>query len=145
MQARRKRGPPAIGDLTVRSEVQVIERQRPPPDLNDEETEVWAAVVCAEAADWFTPATTPMLAQYCRHVIHAKRVAELISRTLDDLENPPSISEYDKLLKMQERESRAIASLATKMRLSQQSTRTHRGNARTLSQIKVPWQRPEKG
>jgi hypothetical protein len=37
-------------------------------------------------------------------------------------------AEFDRLLKMQERESRVIASLATKMRITQQATTNHRGN-----------------
>jgi hypothetical protein len=39
-----------------------------------------------------------------------------------------TVKSFDRLQKMQERESRAIASLATKMRVSQQSTTNHRGN-----------------
>jgi hypothetical protein len=41
----------------------------------------------------------------------------------------------DRLQKMQERESRAIASLATKMRITQQATINKRGN-----KIKKPWE-----
>jgi len=43
----------------------------------------------------------------------------------------------DRLQKMQERETRAITSLATKMRLTQQSTRTHRGNK---IESRKPWE-----
>jgi hypothetical protein len=38
---------------------------------------------------------------------------------------------------MQERESRAIASLATKMRITQQATTNHRGNK---IESKKPWE-----
>jgi len=108
--------------------------------MNDEETEVWAHVVSAESADWFTPANAPLLAQYARHVVHAKRIAEIIEKRLCDLDRPPDIAEYDLLLRMQERESRMITMLATKMRLAQQSTRTHRGNSRSRSATLVPWE-----
>jgi hypothetical protein len=108
--------------------------------MNDEETEVWAHVVAAEPADWFSTSNAPLLAQYCRHVVHAKRIAEIIEKTLCDLDRPPSIEEYNLLLKMQERETRVITVLATKMRLSQQSTRTHRGNSRSRTATTVPWQ-----
>jgi hypothetical protein len=40
---------------------------------------------------------------------------------------------------MQERESRAIAMLATKMRIAQQSTTNHRGNKRP-SAARKPWE-----
>ena len=39
-----------------------------------------------------------------------------------------TLEDYDRLLKMQERETRAITTLATKMRLTQQSTINQRGN-----------------
>ena len=112
-----------------------VERQQPPSDLTDEEVEVWARVVATEPADWFTPSTVPLLAQYCRHVVSAKRVAELIERQAKEMD----LAMYDKLLQMQERESRAIATLATKMRIAQQSTTNHRGNKKTQASRK-PWE-----
>jgi hypothetical protein len=115
----------------------VVERQRPPHHLTDEEVEVWADVVNAESADWFSPSTVPILAQYCRHVVQAKRLGELLERATSD--PALTIDNYDRLLKMQERESRAIASLATKMRISQQSTTNHRGNKRPIATRK-PWE-----
>ena len=123
--------------ISAPAPLETIQRQKPPHDLTDEEVEVWAAVVDSEPADWFTPATVPILAQYCRHVIHARRVAELIEQATSDPDL--SVVDYDRLLKMQERESRAIASLATKMRVSQQSTTNHRGNKRP-SPARKPWE-----
>jgi hypothetical protein len=115
----------------------VIERQRPPHDLTDEETVVWASVVETEPADWFSPSTVPLLAQYCRHVVHARRIGELIERATSDPDL--DVKDYDRLLKMQERESRAIASLATKMRVAQQSTRNDRLNKKT-GPARKPWE-----
>ena len=43
-----------------------------------------------------------------------------------------------RLLKMQQRESVVVALLATKMRLSQQSTTNHRGNKRPTAT--KPWE-----
>lgn len=117
--------------------LETIERVRPPHDLTDEEVEVWAAVAGAEPADWFSPSTVPLLAQYCRHVVGARRIAELIERATGD--PALTVSDYDRLLKMQERESRAIASLATKMRIAPQSTTNHRGNKRPRV-AKRPWE-----
>lgn len=114
-----------------------VERIKPPHDLSDEEVEVWAAVVNTEPADWFSLSTAPMLAEYCRHVISARRVAELIERATSDPDL--AVKDYDRLLKMQERESRCISSLATKMRIAQQSTTNHRGN-RKSGVVKKPWE-----
>ncbi len=123
--------------ITTTGPVTIMERQPAPHDLTDEEVEVWAAVVGSEPADWFTPSTVPLLRQYCRHVVHARRIAELIERATSDPEL--AVKDYDRLLKMQDRESRAIASLATKMRVAQQSTTNHRGNKRPSASRK-PWE-----
>lgn len=134
-----KRGRKSAASLMVApvGPVETVERQRPPHDLTDEEVEIWAAVVATEPADWFSRSNSPLLAQYCRHVIHARRVGELIERATSDPEL--SVVDYDRLLKMQERESRAIAGLATKMRISQQATTNHRGNKRPAASRK-PWE-----
>ena len=61
-----------------------------------------------------------LLTQYCRHVVAARRIAQLIDEIKggeDEL-----ATKYDNLYKMQEREGRAMSSLATRMRLTQQST-----------------------
>jgi hypothetical protein len=121
----------------VSSPIEVVPRQRAPHDLTDEETEVWASVVNTEAADWFSPSTVPLLAQYCRHVVSSRRIAELIEKATSDPEL--SIVDYNRLLKMQRSESEAIAMLATKMRIAQQSTTNHRGN-KTSSASRKPWE-----
>lgn len=116
-----KRGRKSAAELQViDAALSRIERPLAPHDLTDEEVEVWARIVESLPADWFTPSTIPLLAQYCRHAIQARRIAELVERgTADpDLE----LRDYDRLLKMQQRESATLASLATKMRISQQST-----------------------
>lgn len=124
--------------LIATSPIQAIDRQRPPHDLTDEEVEVWASVVAAEPADWFSASTRPLLAQYCRHVIQARRVAELIERATGDPDL--EVRDYQRLLHMQDTETKAIALLATKMRLSQQSTTNHRGNPKRQSLMKNPWE-----
>ena len=50
-----------------------------------------------------------------------------------------NVKHYDRLLKMQEREGRAITSLATKMRISQQATLTKRADKGTRGSRK-PWE-----
>lgn len=134
--AKRGRASAASLEISVQP-IQIVDRQKPPHDLTDEETEIWAAVVNCEPADWFKPSTVPLLAQYCRHVIHARRIGELIEQATSDPEL--SIKDYDRLLKMQERESRAMSSLATKMRISQQATTNHRGN-KNQNPTRKPWE-----
>jgi hypothetical protein len=134
-----KRGRQSAAALAIPAPapVEIVERQQPTPDLAAEEAEVWVAVVDSFPADWFTPATAPVLAQYCRHVCHARRLGDWLQQATSDPEL--TAKAYDRLLKMQERESRAIAALATKMRISQQATTNHRGNTATAAPGK-PWE-----
>jgi hypothetical protein len=137
MAVRGRKSAASLAIAQVVAPLETVERQRPPHDLTDEEVEVWAAIVGAEAADWFTPSTVPLLAQYCKHTINARRVSELIERATSDPEL--SVRDYDRLLVMQARESQILATLATKMRIAQQSTTNHRGNHKP-SAARKPWE-----
>ena len=120
-------------------------RAEPPIDLTAEEAREWVKVVNRMPADWFPAETLPMLAQYCRHVVGCRRIAYLIQDlstfnetcgaydidgdAIFDAEGNPirlrcayPVEEYDRLLRMQDREGRALTSLATKMRMTQQTT-----------------------
>lgn len=96
------------------------ERPGPPAEMTDEQSREWLSVVNRLPADWFPRETHGLLAQYCRHVVSARRIAQLIEHLCDSDEFDSG--EYDKLLKMQEREGRAMSSLATRMRMTQQAT-----------------------
>jgi hypothetical protein len=133
-----KRGRTSAAELEI---VQVtplgrVDRQKPPSELTDEEVEVWVGVVNAEPADWFTSSTIPLLTQYCRHVVSARQIGELKERAAKDMD----LAMLDKLLQMQARESGALAMLATKMRIAQQSTTNHRGN-KNKAPAKPLWER----
>ena len=74
-------------------------------------------------ADWFGRETIPLLAQYVRHIVRSKRIAEMIKR-LEDQKDTASFDtkSYLKLLRAEDLQSRVLTTLATKMRISQQST-----------------------
>lgn len=131
------RGRVSSAELSVVAPIDRVPRQKAPHDLNDEEVEVWAAVVNAEPADWFSPSNVPLVAQYCRHVVQARRIAELIEKATSDPEL--TVKDYDRLLAMQDRESRAIATLAQKLRISPHSQTNHRGN-KIAKAVKKPWE-----
>lgn len=132
------RGRKSAADLAVVTAdgLAAIRRPDPPSELTDEQAHEWRSVVNRLPAEWFPRETHGMLAQYCRHVVAARRVAQLIA-DLESNENF-SVEDYDRLLKMQEREGRAISSLATRMRISQQST-LDREKKKPLKPAKKPW------
>lgn len=122
--------------LSVVRPVEIVERQQAPEDLTEEEAEIWRVVVSDQPADWFSPSTRPLLSQFCRHTIQARRVAEMIERAVADPEMP--VEYYERLLAMQAKQTGALKILAASMRISQQATTNHRGNKRPSAPRK-PW------
>lgn len=116
--------------------VEKVQRPDAPYDLTDEQTEEWWAVVNRLPADWFPRETHGILAQYCRHVVAARRVAQMIAGA--ERQEPLDIDALDKLYKMQEREGRALSSLATRMRLTQQTT--YDKSKKKPMTVKRPWE-----
>jgi hypothetical protein len=97
-----------------------VERPAPPAELTDLQAPEWLQVVNALPADWFRPETHGLLVQYCRHRVAAQRVAVLLRQA--EQNDTLDVQDYDRLLKMQEREGRALSSLATRMRITQQTS-----------------------
>ena len=133
------RGRKAAVDLELIDprKIEILDRPKPPHELNDEEAEVWHSTVMSEAADKFPVSTHPLLVQFCRHVVQARRVAEMLEANIDqpDFE----LKDWKSLLIMQNKQSSIIAALAVKMKISQSATVNHRGNKkRTLT--RKPWQ-----
>ena len=108
------------------SPVSAQERPEPPNELTPEQRIEWIKVVNTLPSDWFEDYSEQTLVQYCRHVIDARRIANMIESLVNDDDEDVDIIEfakiYTKLLKEQRDESRIIASLMTKMRLTQQAT-----------------------
>jgi len=117
----------------------LIMRPAPPDGLTDEQAVEWRAIVDRMPADWFTGETHALLAQFCRHISAARDIAQRLQ------DKRLGIKDLNLLLSMQDRERKAIESLATKMRLTQQS-RFHRtkstgpaGHAGLISSTR-PWE-----
>jgi hypothetical protein len=132
----------------VTGPVESIPRQRAPAELTDEQAAVWNRVTASQPADHFRK-DEDNLVQYCRHVIEARDIAgtiRMLKASISEMSSADGTSPLavmlsatktlDQLQKMQERESRAIATLATKMRITQQAITNHRGNH---IEAKKPW------
>jgi hypothetical protein len=124
--------------------------QRPKPlaDLMADEAAVWRSVVDGLPPTWFEAESRPLLADYCRHVCRSRFLALSINSFEPGwLSSDEGLNRYDQLLRMAERESRAASSLATRLRLTQQS-RLKAEKAATatqdLSAGKRPWDREER-
>lgn len=142
MEQRGRKGAAQLTVVTAENIVQ-IGRPEPPEDLTPEQAAVWSEVVNRLPADWFPAETWPLLAQYCRHVMAARAIASMIERLQSS--DAFNIEDFDALLRMQEREGRALSSLATRMRITQQSTYSARKSSGSTKNRK-PWEvaRPRK-
>ena len=129
----------SIADLSIVPEIPLGSKPKPPAELTPEQSIVWNDTVSAMPAGWFKPETHNSLIQYCRHVAAASFNAFLITEMQmrpfpmskdeakkEDGETEPEayfdLEAYDRLLKMQERESRAANALARSMRITLQAT-----------------------
>lgn len=126
--------PSQVGMQTLQlvkgAEIETIRRVRPPNELNVEQREEFRRIVDSMPADWFAPAHTALLAQYCRHVVMARKVAAYLEmRMLREDGDPLEISE---LVKRQEAESRIIAKLMTALRITPQSIAPPRVSAKRI-------------
>lgn len=134
----RGRASSASLEVVQQGQVERIERPDAPYDLTDEQSGEWWAVVNRLPADWFPRETHGVLAQYCRHVVAARRVAQLIAAE-EESGSDLDLARYDTLLRMQEREGRALSSLATRLRITQQSTVSAKTKKPPMA-AKKPWE-----
>jgi hypothetical protein len=119
----------------------VVRRPDAPLDLTPEEAEVWAETVDAMPADWFPRETWPLLRQFCRHTITARRVSQLIDAASS--REAVDVIELRDLMAMQAKETAALKALSASMRLSQQASYSARGAGGEKSRrtpVKRPWE-----
>lgn len=114
-----------------------------PSDLTEGQREIWDRTVANEAADVFkTAALQQLLKEYCRHVETAARLSVQVDRATGEGSNMP-MDELEKLLRCRDRETKALADKATKLRLTNQSRYTP-GAAGTAAKngasARKPWQ-----
>jgi hypothetical protein len=117
--------------------IEVVKRPDAPYDLTDEQAQEWWAIVNRLPADWFPRETHGVLSQLCRHIVNARRVAQLIDAELQA--EKLNIDCYEQLLRMQAKESALIASLSTKLRITQQAT-VRAESARKPTLVRKPWE-----
>lgn len=99
-----------------------VPRVPPPSRLTAAQRSIWLETVNSKPAEWFGPEHAPLLEQYVRHVVSARVLAEQIAEFDPEwLKDDEGLKRYERLLRMHELEGRAASSLATRMRITQQS------------------------
>lgn len=113
----------------------------PPADLSTEECEVWSRVVATKPGDWWDAGSVPLLAQYCRAVVQAELIADLVRQTATTmLTDPGQLGTYKELRKIQSTLSGEITTLARSMRLTQQAK--YRADAASVADKKANGRKP---
>lgn len=131
------RGRKSAASLTV-LHGERLERLPPPTDLSESERGLFLQVQDTKPADWWTADNLPLLVEYVRALTMCNLLAERLHKAMADAAD---VGEIKVLLDMRDKESRRATSLATKMRLSQQSTYTDKSadTARRKAGGKRPW------
>jgi hypothetical protein len=121
--------------------VSKVERLRPPDELTDEQREEFVGLVDKMPADWFSGANVPALVQLCRHIVMARRFAQLLEEIISGPgEMHMKIAAMESLSKAQAKESRLIAALMTSLRLTPQAIQPSRTSPQKLQQLQIsPW------
>ena len=98
-------------------------RLAPPADLTEEQAARWVAVVDSKPVDWFGPDSAPLLKEYVRAEAMCDLLAVQIEAALegDPVETALLLKGF---LDMRDKESKRLTSIATKLRLTQQSRYT---------------------
>lgn len=120
-------------------------RPSAPEDLTEEQRAVWVRTIGTESSDFFRSATSQqLLKEYCRHVVSAGKLSRMInSLEKQDVMTSDDLSDYDGLLKLRDRETKALADKATKLRLTNQSRYTPQAAgtaAKKAATERKPWQ-----
>ena len=133
------RGRKPTAELALATQnIEKLDQRPPAPDeLSPEEARVWLDTVNSLQADWFRGETLPLLTQYCRHVVEARFLTERLAEmrgnadTFDD-------RLYAGLLRSRATETGAITTLATKLRITPQSTYDKKKVKKSAEQ--KPWE-----
>lgn len=110
-----------------------------PDDLSDTERVLWVEIVESKPSDWFGPDSEPILKEYVRAAAACDLLAGKVSKALEG--DDAGVVKF--MLDLRDKEARRAASLATKLRLTQQSRYGPRGAAR--ADAKAPGKRPWQG
>jgi phage terminase small subunit len=128
-----------------------VNRPAPPAHLSEAAKDEWRAVVGRMPADWFPRETHSMLVAFCCHVVSFNEVQakiDLMEAGSLDVPNALAMETYEALTALRERETRQIANLATKLRLTPQSRydlmKAGRSTRNEIPEGPKPWEEGSK-
>jgi phage terminase small subunit len=119
------------------------QRMEPPLRLLAEASAIWREVVATKPSDWFNADSSHLLEAYCHAVVSHRLVSKSVMMFTDEaLAQVGGPKQYELLTRMQERQTRVIATIATKLRLTQQSRYTPQAAATASKKVSGGGSRP---
>jgi len=121
-----KRGPKPAHEV-VRALPGREERRPPPPEgMTEAQANLWRAITETEPGNWFdSAARQSLLRLYCEHACFRADLQRLIDRTpVEKIVDEDSAKSFEAMLRARDREMKQLVSLATRMRLTNQSRYT---------------------
>jgi phage terminase small subunit len=127
---------------TLPSVVPLRTRPAPWPGLAPRESELWVAIVDAQAVDWFSAGDLPVLAAYVRAIALHERASDECAGAQLTVTGAQGGEIVNPLFRVQDMAAKQIASLAVKLRLTQSSRWTEQKAAtKSATTPKKLWER----
>jgi hypothetical protein len=124
------RGRTSIAEHSVASNVVRFERPGAPCRLTESQADLWFEVVNRMPADWFSAENLPLLEAYVVSVDTHDRIAGQLKEFKNEwLVNEDGLRRFARLTEIQGRQAKLMKDLATSMRLTQQSSYSHKAAA----------------
>lgn len=114
-----------------------------PSYLTPEQDEIWRVVIASRGGDLIAPESYPVLVEYCRAVTGANQIAAQLDEFLPEwAKDEEGLKRWDKLLAMQDRLAKTVASLGAKLRLTPSSRvqAISAGRNADKGQKRKPWE-----
>ncbi len=105
-------------------------RPTAPTEISDEMASEWDAIVARMPGGWLTREQQPLLVQYVRHILTARRLHQLINQMETDPADEFDEARWLRLQRAQAVQSGALMALACKMRLIPRRVDAHPCHAR---------------
>ena len=133
----------SAASLAVVARTAIDGRPAAPDDLTQSQKDIWERTVANEPGETFrTSALQQLLRMYCQHADTAARLAKQVDEAMRE-GSQVDLDDVDRLLKMRDRETKAVGDKATKLRLTNQSRYTPQAAgtaAKKASTERKPWQ-----
>jgi len=135
----------SAASLSVAPPVNIGALPAPPGDLTEFQAALWHQIVATKPGDWWDASNLPLLRALVKH----ESAAMVIDQQMDEFEpewlkTDDGIARYKTLSAIRVLHTERVASLATKMRLTQQSRygtrQAHTAANRTNGKQSRPWE-----